>query len=354
MQEALKKIFDGRAMLAPMLATTDIPFRRICREFGAGLVHTEMVSTEGIARSAREAYRHAIFDPSEKPVAIQLVAASPETVTIAIRELLPLQPTVFDINCGCPDSRICEAGAGAALLDDPIAFAGIIHAAATASDIPVSVKMRAQGHMRTSDIRTNARIAEDSGAAYITVHARTRSTRYDQQAQWEQIAVAKQSITIPVIGNGDIFSADDARRMLNATGCDAVMIARGCLGAPWIFTDILEQRNGNSARSLPEPCELRDLIRRHAGWIEREFGPIHAIPRVRKHIMWYSRHFEDNEPLRKRIFQSDDLAVILDAVDSFLASAPPLADPETSAAKEREQNFRKRVLYWMDQEFIDA
>lgn len=345
MRDILDTIFNGSAMLAPMLATSDIPFRKICREFGAGLVHTEMVSTLGISRASGEAHRHAVFDPSERPVAVQLVAADPDSVAYAIRVLMPLQPTVFDLNCGCPDQRICDAGAGAALLDDPKLFGAVIRAATTASPVPVSVKMRAHGHHRGNDVTANARIAEDNGADYITVHARPRSTPYDQPAQWDHIAHAKQAVRIPVVGNGDIFTAADARRMREQTGCDAVMIARGCLGSPWIFSQI---RNGSEDGSIPEQGAILDLALRHTAMIEKEFGPIKSVPRIRKHILWYTRHFADNESLRRAIFLTDHPSAIRQAVEAYFLAGPAPVEPGSAIATEREWSFRRRVLYWMD------
>ena len=354
MVETLRNIFNGRAMLAPMLGTTDIPFRKICREAGAGLLHTEMVSTLAISRASSEAFRHAIFDPSEGPVAIQLVASSPDTVGIAIRELLPLKPAVFDINCGCPNSRICEAGAGAALLDRPEILAAVIRSAVDASTVPVSVKLRAQGHFRGSTITENARIAQENGATYITVHGRSRSARYDQHAHWDCIGRAKHAVDIPVVGNGDIFSAEEALRMQEFSGCDAVMIARGSLGTPWIFDDYLQKRTGSVLLHAPAPSDLLDIVLRHAEMIEREFGPVQAIARVRKHVLWYTRYFQNNDVLRRDIFLNEHLSGIRQSIIEYFASEPLRSDPESFVMQDRERSFRRRVLYWMEMETIDA
>ncbi|MFA6234659.1 MAG: tRNA-dihydrouridine synthase family protein, partial [Bacteroidota bacterium] len=228
----------GKGLLAPMLATTDIPFRSVCRDFGAALTFTEMVSAVGILRATAISLRNAVFTPDEHPIGIQLAVADPDIGAAAIRELLPFKPDLFDINCGCPNERICEAGAGAELLDDLPRFTRILRAAADASTIPVSVKIRMRGCDSRRPVQDIVRAAEDGGVAFITVHARARNTPYDVPADWAFISAAVNATSIPVVGNGDVFSGADAQRMMQETGCAAVMIARGCLGTPWIFRDI--------------------------------------------------------------------------------------------------------------------
>lgn len=345
-EDIVNKI-KGEALLAPMLATTDIPFRRVCGDFSAALTCTEMVSAAGILRSSSRSFRNAVFGPDEHPIAIQIVAADPDDGAAAAIELQRLRPDMFDLNCGCPSDRICEAGAGAQLLDDLSRFGAIIEAVSTASSIPVSVKVRNRGFSTQQSVRDIVRTAQDSGAAMITIHARTRNTPYDVAADWTHIADAVSVARIPVVGNGDIFSAADAFRMMDETGCHAVMVARGSLGTPWIFRDIAERRRCGIHEHAPGAEELHALIMRHLGSLRDEFGPIRAVPRMRKHALWYARRHERSEQLRRALFAEENADAVLSATDRHFASAPRPLDPDSSEARTIEAAFRERVLYWI-------
>jgi tRNA-dihydrouridine synthase B len=336
----------GKAVLAPMLATTDIPFRAVCREFGAALTFTEMVSAVGILRAASHSYRNAVFTPDEHPIGVQLVASEPDDAAAAVRELLPLKPDLFDINCGCPNERICEAGAGAQLLDDLPRLTRVVRAAADASAVPVSVKLRMRGNDSRQTVRDVVRAAEDGGAALITVHARTRSTPYDVAARWDSIGEAVGAVSVPVIGNGDVFSSADARRMMRETGCIAVMIARGCLGTPWIFRDIVSDAECDIAANAPDSAAMRGLVTAHLESLLAEFGAVRALPRLRKHALWYARDFEGAADLRWELFAGDDSGMLIAAVRRFFGDdrRRMAADDPLRAVTER--RFRDRVLYW--------
>ncbi|MCB2206509.1 tRNA-dihydrouridine synthase [bacterium] len=341
----ISNIIKGKALLAPMLAVTDIPFRSICRTFGAALTYTEMVSAAGIVNSSSQSYRNAVFPGDEHPVALQLVAADPELARAALRLLQPMQPDLFDINCGCPNERICEAGAGAQLLDDLPRFAAVIEASVRATDIPVTVKVRMKGLQAQTDVRSIVRAAEDSGASFITIHARERNAEYSEAANWEMLSLAASVASIPVVGNGDIFSADDAFRMMEETGVDAVMVARGSLGTPWIFRDInLQQRN--TVHEAPPPNnELVSVVRRHLEHLLREFGEVRALPRIRKHVLWYARPYEGFDEIRRDVFQTDTAEnIIARAMENFENATPLPAD--STLLLERETAFRERVLFW--------
>lgn len=345
-EDIINKI-KGKALLAPMLATTDIPFRRVCSDYDAALTCTEMVSASGILRSSSRSFRNAVFGPDEHPIAIQIVAADPDDGAAATVELQRLRPDLFDLNCGCPNYRICEAGAGAQLLDDLSRFGAIIEAVSSASSVPVSVKVRNRGFSARQSVRDIVRIAQDSGAAMITIHARTRNTPYDVAADWTHIADAVSVARIPVIGNGDIFSAADATRMMDETGCHAVMVARGSLGTPWIFRDIAQGRSCDIDAHAPGAEELHTLILRHLGGLRDEFGPIRAVPRMRKHALWYARRFHDSESLRRALFADESADAVLNAADRYFASEPRPLDTDSDEARRIEAAFRERVLYWI-------
>jgi tRNA-dihydrouridine synthase B len=337
-----------RAHLAPMLGTADIPFRRLCRRYGAGLVFTEMVSAKGVLAQATDSWKHAAFDREERPVALQLVASSPETVEAAVRELLPLKPDAIDVNCGCPDEQICDAGAGASLLDDLPRLGRVLRTVVRAAGVPVTAKVRAGGLHRSSTVADIARTVEDAGVALLTVHARGRATRYDQPADWRYITEAVQAVSIPVIGNGDVFSSADARRLREESGCAGVMIGRGSLGSPWIFRDVEEDRNCGLLDHAPEGDALRALVREHLDMILREYGPVLSVSRMRKHALWYLRFFDGLEQMRHELFAQERPAALLETVDRCFDARPRRLDPDDEAYRDIDALFRRRVLYWVD------
>ncbi len=337
----------AQPMLAPMLAVTDIPFRSICRSLGAGLVHTEMVSMRGIVEGDSEAFRCGVFDPAEQPVSVQLVGSDPRYAAQAVALLRPLKPAMLDLNCGCPNDSICAGGAGSALLDRLDTMREVIAALVRAADVPVSVKVRMQGSRPGIAIGDIARVVEDGGASALIVHARARTHRYSRPAAWEAIADAKRAVRIPVIGDGDIFSSLDAARMREETGCDGVMIARGALGTPWIFRDIAHGRRCDILAHAPDNEELGGIVDRHLDMIVREFGPIGALPRMRKHLLWYVRHHEGFDALRAHVMHSEDPVEIIAAVARFFAGDPRRHAPDAAEFREREASFRSRVLFWM-------
>jgi tRNA-dihydrouridine synthase B len=329
-----------------MLAVTDIPFRTICRQAGAAMTFTEMVSAAGIARQASSSFRNAIFTDAERPVAIQLVAANADDAATAVRELSRLKPDAFDINCGCPNERICEAGAGANLLDDLPRLGAIVEAAVKATALPLSVKVRVHGSSRRQSVGDIVRTAEESGAACVIVHTRGKNTPYDTPADWSMLASAVAAVRLPVIGNGDVFSSGDAARMLMETGCHAIMIGRGCLGSPWIFSDVIHGRNGALLGNAPATEELQALISNHFALLIQEFGEMRALPRIRKHALWYARFHQGWEKLRHLLFISEDARTTVGHTLDFFATQPRRFDADSQEARTIEAAFRHRVLYW--------
>ena len=343
--DILNKI-KGKALLAPMLATTDIPFRTVCRNYGAAITFTEMVSAAGILRAASNSYRNAVFTPDEHPIGIQLVAADPDDAAAAIRELLPLKPDIYDLNCGCPNERICEAGAGAQLLDDVPRLLRILRAAVDASPVPVSVKLRLFDTNAKSGIRDLARAAEDAGVSMLTLHARTRSTPYDEAAAWDVIAEAAASVDIPIVGNGDVFSAADAQRLMRETGCAAVMVARGALGTPWIFRDIAAGEDCDIDALAPDAGDMQLLVGAHLEALFREFGSVRALPRMRKHVLWYARRYDKGQELRTQLFADDDPLLVIETARRFFDANPRPLPADHPLRLETERRFRDRVLFW--------
>ncbi len=338
----------GKAMLAPMLETTDIPFRKLCAEFGAVYTLTEMVSASGILKDSRESFRLAAFSQDEQPIVLQLVIADPGDVEPVLRKLLPFKPAQININGGCPNKSICAAGAGADLLDDLPRLGEIVEETVRCSGLPVSVKVRSRGKKKSLTVRDIIRTVQDSGASFVIVHGRTAETSYDKPASWDAITEAKAAATIPVIGNGDIFSAADAREMIAQTGCDSVMVGRGALGSPWIFRDIADGSSGTVRESAPSQDALSAIIVKHIRAIVREYGEFRAIPKMRKHVLWYIRTFREWETVRRDIFRTENAERIIETISAFLSTERSHYSDEEEEYLRFETSFRKRVLFWIE------
>jgi tRNA-dihydrouridine synthase B len=348
-EDIISTIKDA-AILAPMLDVSDIPFRKLCRDFGAVYTMTEMVSAKGILNDAHDSYRYAAFSQEEQPIVLQLVIADPHDAEPALKKLLPFKPSQININSGCPEGKICEAGAGAHLLDDLPRLAKITETVVRVSGLPVSVKVRGRGRSRTSTVREIVRVVQESGAAYIIVHGRTRDTSYNHPASWDFIAEAKAAADIPVIGNGDVFSSAAAKEMAAQTNCDSVMVGRGALGSPWIFRDIAEGRSCSVWESAPPPGELLQLIIRHMRGIISEYGELRAISKMRKHMLWYVRRFRNWETLRHDIFQKDKAEDLIESLQRFFSVPQEVFAEDSPEWEKTEKSFQNRVLFWMAHE----
>jgi tRNA-dihydrouridine synthase B len=243
-----------KAILAPMAEVTDAPFRQICREHGAGLTFTQMVSAKGVVENAFATLKVLAFSQSEKPIGVQLLGSDPEYIAKAIHELHSFKPDLIDLNCGCSVPNVCRIGLGASILDKPDLLEKLVKTMVKAAGkIPVSVKIRVGGDRQHVTLMRNAKIIEDNGASLITVHARFRSDSYKQEADWSWIGKVKEAVSIPVVGNGSLFEPEECLRMMNQTGCDSVFIARGALGNPFIFSRL----NAMLSTGKPQPSSRR-------------------------------------------------------------------------------------------------
>jgi tRNA-dihydrouridine synthase B len=283
-------------ILAPMAAVTNPPFRKLCREEGAALVMTEMVSARGIIDNDIRSWRFVDLQPDEHPVSVQLFGAEPTEMAQAAALLQRAGADAVDINMGCPMKKIVRTGKGAALLREPQRAADIVRQMCRAVDIPVTVKMRA-GWEETSAVDF-ALTMQDAGAAAITIHGRTRSDMYNTHADLGIIADVKRALSIPVIGNGDVKCHQSAERMFRETGCDAVMVARGCLGNPWVFREIRSWLDGNTRRVDRTPEIVAAMILRHFDLYLECFGEVKTCLDFRKHALWYFRDSAGEDHLR--------------------------------------------------------
>lgn len=287
--------------LAPLAGITDAPFRRICKEQGAGLVYSEMVSGKGLYYNDKATERLLRIYEEEKPVAIQIFGSEPEIIGFAAKKLADRENCILDINMGCPVPKVVKNGEGSALLKNPKLVEAIVKEAVTNAGKPVTVKIRIGWDADSINAAEVAKVAEAAGAAAIGVHGRTREQYYSGKADWDVIRQVKQAVSIPIIGNGDVFSGRDAIRMMEETGCDFVMIARGALGNPWIFRDALAMWEGRPIPPPPDLKEKTEIILKHFNLLLEEKGEYVAVREMRKHTGWYFKGIPGSARLRRQM-----------------------------------------------------
>ncbi len=324
-------IIPRGVMLAPMAGASDLAMRTVCREHGAGFAVTEMISAKAMAHGDRKTARLAAVTRADTPISVQLFGHDPDEMARAAYMVATLSyahctsdtvPAAIDINMGCPAPKIVKNGDGSALMKDPRLAGRIVAACVRALDgtgIPVTVKLRA-GWNGSINAPLIAKIAEDAGAALVVVHGRTREQMYAPPVDHGVIARVKRAVKIPVIGNGDIYSAADAERMREATGCDGVAIGRGALGNPWIFEELAALSEG--APFTPPTVKERCLCAvRHASLIVADKGEAVGVPESRKHMAWYIRGIEGAPACRDAIMRSRTLAEMTELVLALSESA---------------------------------
>lgn len=286
-------------VLAPMAGVTDLPFRKLCKEQGAGLICTEMVSAKAISFHNKNTESLMEIDPLEHLVSLQLFGSEPELMAEVAKSIEERPFDILDINMGCPVPKVVNNGEGSALLKDPELIGRIIKAVSGAVKKPVTAKMRIGFEGYPVDPVEIAKIMEDSGAAAIAVHGRTRQQYYAGQADWETIRKIKEAVSIPVIGNGDVDSPEKAEALLKETGCDAVMIGRGVRGNPWIFRELNHYFLTGEKLSPPSIQEVREMILRHARMQIEKKGEFTGIREMRKHVAWYTAGMRHSAGLRR-------------------------------------------------------
>ena len=312
-----------KIMLAPMCGITDSVFRTLCFEFGCDLAFTEMISAMGYlcAPEQRATQELLVRGEKETGLILQLFGRDPDTVAEAARRLCTLKRFEgIDLNMGCPAKKIAPSGEGCGLMRTPAIAEKMMKKTVLASDVPVSVKLRLGYDSQHINIMDYARMAEDNGISFITIHGRTREQQYSGQADWEMIAKVKSCVRIPVIGNGDLFSPETAIKHMNESGVDGVMIARGAMGNPWIFRDIRRMMEGREPLPVPakEKCSL--LIRHYQMMLETKPRPI-AVREMRKHIGWYIKGMDGASKFRNRINLCTDADSAVQMIRDFFAES---------------------------------
>ncbi len=301
-------------ILAPMAGVTDLPFRLLCKEQGAGLLCMEMVSAKAIYFNNKNTEELLNIDDREPPVSLQLFGSDPDIISEMAKKIEDRPFSILDINMGCPVPKVAGNGEGSALMKNPKLVEEIVSKTAKAIKKPVTVKIRKgfdDAHVNAVEI---ARIAESAGAAAVAVHGRTREQYYSGKADWDIIRQVKEAVKIPVIGNGDVTSPESARQLLETTGCDGIMIGRGAQGNPWIFRQILHWMETGEEEPKPDLEEVKAMILRHARMLVDYKGAYTGIREMRKHVAWYTAGYPNSAKLRARVNEIESLEALEDLI----------------------------------------
>ena len=310
-------LLENSYVLGPMAGVTDLPFRLLCKEQGAGLLCMEMVSAKGIFYNNKNTESLLQIHPKEVPVSLQLFGSDPKIVSEMAKRIEERPISILDINMGCPVPKVVRNGEGSALMKNPKLVYELVSATVKAIKKPVTVKIRKgfdDEHVNAVEI---AKIIEEAGAAAVAVHGRTREQYYSGKADWEIIRQVKEAVSIPVIGNGDVTSGEQAIAMRKQTGCDGVMIARGAQGNPWIFSELLEYEKTGELPDRPDVEEIKKTMLRHAKLQIEYKGDFTGIREMRKHVAWYTKGLHGAARLRDQINQVESYAELENLLTSL-------------------------------------
>ena len=304
--------------LGPMAGVTDLPFRLLCKEMGCNMLYTEMVSAKAILYKNKNTKELLNIDKNEHPVGAQLFGSDPDIMAQIAAQVEEGECDFIDINMGCPVPKIVNNGEGSALLKQPKLVEEILTKMVKAVNKPVTVKIRKGFENGTVYAVEIAKIAESCGVSAIAVHGRTREQYYSGKADWDVIKDVKKAVKIPVIGNGDIFSAEDAKAMKEYTGCDGLMVARGARGNPWIFREIKEYLENGNVIDKPTINDIREMIIRHAKMLVDYKGEYTGIREMRKHIAWYTAGLPHSAELRRMCNQIETMENLVETINAKL------------------------------------
>lgn len=310
---------DNNVILAPMAGVTDLPFRLLCREQGAGLLCMEMVSAKAIMYGNKNTESLLEIHSDEKPVSLQLFGSDPDIISEMAKRIEERDFAILDINMGCPVPKVVNNKEGSALMKNPAMVEQIVGKTVKAIQKPVTVKIRKgfdEEHVNAVEI---AKAAEAAGASAVAVHGRTREQYYAGKADWDIIAKVKEAVSIPVIGNGDITDGESAKAMLEQTACDGIMIGRAARGNPWIFKEITTFLETGEKPEPPSPAEVREVILRHAALQLQVKGEYIGIREMRKHLSWYTAGYPNSSRLRAKINEMETMEELTESVDSIFA-----------------------------------
>ncbi|HBF7961614.1 TPA: tRNA dihydrouridine synthase DusB [Clostridioides difficile] len=308
----------NKVFLSPMAGVTDLPFRLICKEQGCGLLYTEMINGKALCYDDENTKKMLKIEEEEHPVAVQIFGSEPEFMGRAAEIMNDYSNEILDINMGCPAPKVVKNGDGSALMKNPKLAEEVLRAVVKNSKKPVTLKIRKGWDDNSVNAVEIAKIAEDCGISALAIHGRTREQFYKGKADWDIIAEIKKNLSIPVIGNGDVFTIEDSINMLDKTGCDAIMIGRGAQGNPWIFKRINHYMN--TGEILPEPTlnEKISTAIKHLKLAVEEHGEYVAVREMRKHIAWYLKGLRNSAKLRDEINKIEDYQEVVSKLEYYM------------------------------------
>ncbi|HBG4090106.1 TPA: tRNA dihydrouridine synthase DusB [Clostridioides difficile] len=308
----------NKVFLSPMAGVTDLPFRLICKEQGCGLLYTEMINGKALCYDDENTKKMLKIEEEEHPVAVQIFGSEPEFMGRAAEIMNDYSNEILDINMGCPAPKVVKNGDGSALMKNPKLAEEVLRAVVKNSKKPVTLKIRKGWDDNSVNAVEIAKIAEDCGISALAIHGRTREQFYTGKADWDIIAEIKKNLSIPVIGNGDVFTIEDSINMLDKTGCDAIMIGRGAQGNPWIFKRINHYMN--TGEILPEPTfnEKISTAIKHLKLAVEEHGEYVAVREMRKHIAWYLKGLRNSAKLRDEINKIEDYQEVVSKLEYYM------------------------------------
>ncbi len=308
---------QDNVLLAPMSGVTDLPFRRLVKKFGAPLLISEMIASRAMIMQTRDSLKKCQKDDNLYPMSVQLAGCDPEVMAEAAKLNEDLGANIIDINFGCPVKKVVNGFAGSALMKDEELATRIMDAVVKAVKIPVTMKMRLGWNYDNLNSPSLAKKAEDVGIKMLTVHGRTRCQMYDGSANWELISRVKEVVKIPVIANGDIKNSENAKKALELSGADGVMIGRACYGKPWLINQINCELKGRPFEAAPSIAEQKKIVLNHVHEMIEHYGEQTAIPLARKHIGWYSSGLKGSAEFRAKINTTQGAQNVCDAIEQF-------------------------------------
>lgn len=324
----LQQLKDFPFVLAPMAGITDRPFRSFMRELGTGIVVTELVSANGLKYNSEKTRKLMEYDEAQRPIGIQIFGETPEAMAEAAKEVEQFGADFVDINFGCPVPKVVKKGAGSALLKDLVAFGKMLTAVKSAVQIPVTIKVRTGWDENTRNTDQVVQIAYSEGMTWVAIHGRTRAAGYSGRADWDYIAQVKAQSPLPIIGNGDIASAAQAVQRLQESGCDAVMIGRGCLKNPWIFLEALKKWKGHSEKIGRNHLEL---INRLKMYLEQSENERVVLLQLKKFSSWYSSGYPEASAFRRAAFQCHSVEELYPRIQDYFSSVSQINQLDTSS-----------------------
>jgi nifR3 family TIM-barrel protein len=336
-------VADPPVVLAPMAGITNTAFRRLCKDYGGGLYVSEMITSRALVERNPKTMQMIEFAPDETPRSLQLYGVDPEVIAAAARMIVAEDlADHIDLNFGCPVPKVTRKGGGAALPWRTELFADIVAATVRAAEhLPVTVKMRIGIDADHVTFREAGLRAQDAGVRWVALHARTAKDFYSGTADWDAIAELVELLDVPVLGNGDIWEADDALRMVRETGCAGVVVGRGCLGRPWLFGDLEAAFTGSDVRARPALRDVADAMRRHAALLAEWLGEERGVTDFRKHVAWYLKGFAVGGPARRAMASSSSLAELDDHLATLDLDQP---FPEAVLGQPRGRTSSQRAV----------